>query len=876
MILRFNLLLSSILFKVTLRTANTNNIINGETSTHIVLRLLIFSPSSKAGEAAPPTSGLLEEDGSRTGSQAPKNLCLSVHQIQSRITPSPGVTYDIDSICGVANSLAVARLGIQWLPKSFPILNIAKDIHLVLRASYTTKNGRLASRHTPLHKILHYCFGQLEGMESVKVYIVFPNLRSKINHDYTSFLTRKEDENWLDLILAPCLQEVIKLPSILQQFPLSSAAVRAASLASSQETFSLKSSSREQIIPRTIQAEYLGSLWSAILARIENTPGCHHFSNATIFLDSKNTKLNRMMDSPPKIYAHWQERWNHVTDARFYHRQQIYVDLDKQTTAQGLVGDVYNTTQNFPIKKRALNHTVYQWAGLRGVVDHNIAPVPSRSENVGEHAYTQFYNLIKTPSDAAGVYSFQSHALENLALDLEYIKSLKREGSATSFSTTICMDGYLHSKERAHISFTKNRRRSYGCREEHRLAMSVMDKICQHWCWWEQDRNFTPLRDRPLPYYIVPSSDLFDFLHAQVNKYCFLFEHILAHATKTRSLSETAIMIVALRALRVCYGSSLTPLQPLLYKDRWEQKKGAVNPIQHEGLGMEVRVKRCGIAWLLPKINWAVARFIHMHQANLVQSSMLLHQQYKRRWRAVRDLRSAFVRLSQADAWFDQYHLAQNQSLRNKWLEYLHVLNIEQFDSDIWKTVLKINISRPELTPGIVDRLPDIQFCFQDMREMCELEGQISAPHVVTGNKFRFKNSFDLLCFLFCWRDGNERIGWDAEPYRMIFRKTFTLIKQYLGRNEGWILGRQSYSSTESSKSHWEEFHRPPHLKLLGEIKGKCLGELDELMSQFQRDIRDQDNNTPETSVITIEAASEELDNLEAISTFSDTNNGSV
>jgi hypothetical protein len=108
---------------------------------------------------APLTSGLLEEDGSHAGSQAPKNLCLSVRHSQSRTAPSPEVTYDIDSICGVVNSLAVARLVIQWLPKSFPILNIAKDIHLVLCASYITKTGRLALRYTPLHKILHYCFG---------------------------------------------------------------------------------------------------------------------------------------------------------------------------------------------------------------------------------------------------------------------------------------------------------------------------------------------------------------------------------------------------------------------------------------------------------------------------------------------------------------------------------------------------------------------------------------------------------------------------------------------------------------------------------------------------------------------------------------------
>ncbi|KAH8746186.1 hypothetical protein BGZ57DRAFT_740852, partial [Hyaloscypha finlandica] len=83
------------------------------------------------------------------------------------------------------------------------------------------------------------------------------------------------------------------------------------------------------------------------------------------------------------------------------------------------------------------------WAGLRDIVDHNIAPVPSRLANVGEHAYTQFYILIKTPGDVAGVYPFQNHVLENLALDPEYVKSLKREGAATSFSTTICMGSYL-------------------------------------------------------------------------------------------------------------------------------------------------------------------------------------------------------------------------------------------------------------------------------------------------------------------------------------------------------------------------------------------------------------------------------------------------
>lgn len=70
-------------------------------------------------------------------------------------------------------------------------------------------------------------------MEYVKVYIFFPNLRSSIDYDQTSFLTDIEDKDWLNLIVAPSIQEVITSQNVLQYFPLSSAAVGAASLASS-------------------------------------------------------------------------------------------------------------------------------------------------------------------------------------------------------------------------------------------------------------------------------------------------------------------------------------------------------------------------------------------------------------------------------------------------------------------------------------------------------------------------------------------------------------------------------------------------------------------------------------------------------------------
>lgn len=71
---------------------------------------------------------------------------------------------DIHSICGEVGSLAFAKLGLQWILKSCPALNIEKDTYLTLCTLHITKNGRMSSRYMPLNKIAHYCCGQVKGM----------------------------------------------------------------------------------------------------------------------------------------------------------------------------------------------------------------------------------------------------------------------------------------------------------------------------------------------------------------------------------------------------------------------------------------------------------------------------------------------------------------------------------------------------------------------------------------------------------------------------------------------------------------------------------------------------------------------------------------
>ncbi|KAH7339209.1 hypothetical protein BKA66DRAFT_581921 [Pyrenochaeta sp. MPI-SDFR-AT-0127] len=195
--------------------------------------------------------------------------------------------------------------------------------------------------------------------------------------------------------------------------------------------------------------------------------------------------------------------------------------------------------------------------------------VPHGQENIDGLVYSQFYALIKTPFDTSKTYVFHYDALENLALDPGYVRSLWQQGGGVNFSSKVCQLAYLHGKRRAHANLVDNRWKSYRIQ-------------------------------------------LLGFLYAQINKYCFLFEYTLAHTARTYSLPETMVMVAALRALRFCYSSSMMRRESLLYKDRWEQNRG-VHVVVREGLGMQETIERCGLGC-----------------NNMLIGTLLMHDEYKR------------------------------------------------------------------------------------------------------------------------------------------------------------------------------------------------------------------------------------------------------
>ncbi len=70
--------------------------------------------------------------------------------------------------------------------------------------------------------------------------------------------------------------------------------------------------------------------------------------------------------------------------------------------------------------------------------------------------YSQFYSLIKVLFDAAKVYIFNNEAIENLALNLAYVQTLRYVSKVVAFSPKVYEISYLYSKSRVDTNLYNN------------------------------------------------------------------------------------------------------------------------------------------------------------------------------------------------------------------------------------------------------------------------------------------------------------------------------------------------------------------------------------------------------------------------------------
>ncbi|KAF2177169.1 hypothetical protein K469DRAFT_697471 [Zopfia rhizophila CBS 207.26] len=216
----------------------------------------------------------------------PRNLCLSQHHSVSNKNRPAKITFDVDSICSFPSSLAIAQQGINWFPKPHPFLNLSADIHFGLKVPAYNGRGDLTKKYVPLHKIPHYCFRSVIGMDLLLIYIFFPTLHIESDYEHSTYLSYQNQQLWYDAVLSPTLKKTIKCSNILQHYPASAHVTELDSTMLSAESLTRKESIRAQLLNLT------------------------------------------------SVFGRWEERWFKVTNPQFYNKNHTYVDLVKQVTSK--------------------------------------------------------------------------------------------------------------------------------------------------------------------------------------------------------------------------------------------------------------------------------------------------------------------------------------------------------------------------------------------------------------------------------------------------------------------------------------------------------------------------------------------------------------
>ncbi|KAG6996147.1 hypothetical protein FocnCong_v015121 [Fusarium oxysporum f. sp. conglutinans] len=539
-------------------------------------------------------------------------------------------------------------------------------------------------------------------------------------------IARDQYSCWYDHVLFPAIAAAVRDPNILQYIPknlnISQTNSRVRQEGISTERLSdmnaefgiLGQGRRSTSLSYVLQNRHLEAIWEGVRTRAATYP---LFAGIKLYLGAKNLKLVYMNADIRQTIRAWRSQWQIAVDQVFLDPSDTYVDIGRQYTPRiGSVAEanvlmwqrcrlkqlwrqrqVWSSQYNamYPFVRSSLEDIAtsesrsvplrlieYPRFTLRDTIDMTIQPA-DKSREVGEGLiYSQFYNLVKIPFDAAKQYPFQNRQLEKMALDPSYVADYERSTRGS------------HANQ---------------------ASLSLAYRL-----------------------------------------------------SKLRSKQVTS-----------------------------QSGQRQSSEVEREGLGLNRTSKDYGLGWWLPgKFNWDEWRFRGDVNERLVAGNSLLHIEYGRQWKVIKDIRDVHARMWQANKWVKQYSVRKSQRNRNIWFEYLSNTVIELFQSEVWRAARKSLDwkSGSDLTDEAAASYPADQpppYCydalassFHDRRRNVNH----TRPYFLTGNKIRSSSVWDLVCdhLGFNLHDGRleSRDGLQPLHHRIAVRRSVEMISDVLGHSE--------------------------------------------------------------------------------------------
>ncbi|KAF5627601.1 hypothetical protein F25303_10754 [Fusarium sp. NRRL 25303] len=584
----------------------------------------------------------------------PPSLCLEAkHRLAQPFTDNfIRKTYDVDSICSFPSSLAVARLGIQWYPQPHVIFNLTDDVHISIdiptegfHRNNPQPRGSCQQRR-PLHHIPNYCFGRVQGLIDTFIWVFFPALCHRHIHDNSykrTSIPKEQYTLWYDKVLLPAVVAAVQDPSILQYIPPSRRVAQSTSRAR-QEGIStecltganasmdvLGQGTRSNALSYSLQHRHLGAIWQEIQSRIIAFP---QFAGVRLYMGAKNLKLAYMHLDIAQTLSDFDNQWNAAVDKKFLDPDCTFIDIGRQYTPQIGSAAESNSFEPRQCGVSTLRQAEYPFVTTRDAADMTITPTHNSRKAREGLLYSQFYNLVKIPFNAAKQYPFQNPQLEKMALDPAYLADCEKSTRGSHANQASLKLAYRLSKLRVRAALIPNGEDeipvpfAYGVRAEDRLSWALLQRILPHLAPSQtavsaDHEEVTP--DLEPPFFAIQSRTMARFLHSHINRYCFLFEHIKSQTGPSYSLPETAVMAMALRSLRFSM-SGIIAKEPLLWRDRWKQGRSTTpqNDQQKDDKAYNTVIElfQCGI-WseAVKSLDWTIGSDLNKKAATKFSKS---------------------------------------------------------------------------------------------------------------------------------------------------------------------------------------------------------------------------------------------------------------
>ena len=174
---------------------------------------------------------------------------------------------------------------------------------------------------------------------------------------------------------------------------------------------------------------------------------------------------------------------------------------------------------------------------------------------------------------------------------------------------------------------------------------------------------------------------------------------------------------------------------------------------------MQQITANCSLSQFLPKFSQQSKQLTQPYSNNILVRNLLIYTKYKRRQKAIKDLSNIYTYFYQVTQQFTQYSVQQNPQLLSRQLEYLHALNLEQFNTNIQLVILAVYKLHLELLLAMLKINSCIKYSYQSIEKLFLKKGIITLLYIITGNQIYITIISKLLDILFSQDNKRECKG---------------------------------------------------------------------------------------------------------------------